>query len=150
MDVLQRIGPMTVPRTAVTPLEVAAPATMANAASLRRRFRGWVGDITDDETADDLSLAVYEALANVVDHAYHGRDAPGDMLLGGVASCPLGSGRDLVVTVADEGLWRPSSEPGWRGRGLALMRRLTESTTVITDRRGTIVQLRRRVSPERR
>jgi serine/threonine-protein kinase RsbW len=147
MDVLQRIGPMTMPRTAVTPLEISAPATTANAAAFRRRFRAWVDVLTDAETADDLSLAVYEALANVVDHAYRERDTPGDMLLSGVASCPLGSGRDLVVTVADGGVWRSGEDPGWRGRGLPLMRRLTESMSVLSDLRGTTVQLRRRVSP---
>lgn len=147
MDVLQRIGPMTVPRTAVAPLEVTAEATMANAAALRRRFRAWVNVLTDIDTADDLSLAVYEALANVVDHAYPGYGPPGTMRLSSMASCPFGNGRDLVVTVADEGAWRPCAEPGWRGRGLPLMRRLTESTSVVTDAQGTTVQLRRRVAP---
>lgn len=150
MDVLQRIGPMTLPRTAVAPIEVSAPATMTNAAALRRRFRSWVDAITDDDTADDLALAVYEALANVVDHAYVGWAAPGTMLLSGVASCPLSSGRDVVVTVSDQGAWRTCGDPGWRGRGLPLMRRLTESMAVLADPGGTTVQLRRRLPDRRR
>jgi len=146
MDVLQRIGPMTAPRTAVAPLELCALATTENAAMLRRRFRGWVGALTDADTADDLALAVYEALANVVDHAYVERSVPGLMTLWAVVSCPLLTGRDLVVTVLDEGAWRPGTGPGWRGRGLPLMRELMHATTVLSDDRGTTVQLRRRIA----
>lgn len=145
MDVLQRMGPRTAPATAVAPLELCALATTENAATLRRRFRCWVGDITDVDTADDLALAVYEALANVVDHAYADRGAPGLMTLWSAVSCPLLTGRDLVVTVVDEGAWRPSTGPGWRGRGLPLMRELMHSTAVLPGEQGTTVQLRRRV-----
>ena len=63
MDVLQRMGPRTAPATAVPPLELCALATTENAATLRRRFRCWVAEITDLDTADDLALAVYELIA---------------------------------------------------------------------------------------
>lgn len=150
MDVLQRLGPMTVPRTAITPLELCTPATTQNAAALRRRFRLWVDDLTDPDTADDLALAVYEALANVVDHAYPSREGAGPMTLWSAVSCPLLTGRDLVVTVLDEGRWRESGDPGWRGRGLPLMRQLTHATVILTERTGTTVQLRRRIGREPR
>lgn len=151
MNVLQRMGPMTTPRTAIAPLDRHAPATDTDAAILRRAFRAWVGSFTDPDTADDLTLAVYEALANVVDHAYDHRPAdatPGSMSLHALASRPLLTGRDIVVTVADQGRWRPADDPGWRGRGLPLMRRLTHVTAVTTGRHGTVVQLRRRVPPD--
>jgi anti-sigma regulatory factor (Ser/Thr protein kinase) len=147
MDVLQRLGPRTAPRTAVAPLELCALSTTEDAAMMRRRFRSWVGPLTDPDTADDLALAVYEALANVVDHAYVERGAPGLMTLWAVVSHPLLTGRDLVVTVLDEGAWRPSNGPGWRGRGLPLMRELMHSTAVLSDDSGTTVQLRRRIAP---
>jgi serine/threonine-protein kinase RsbW len=147
MDVLQRMGPRTAPRTAVAPLELCALATTENAATLRRRFRVWVGELTDADTADDLALAVYEALANVVDHAYVDRRDPGLMTLWSAVSCPLATGRDLVVTVIDEGVWRPSDGPGWRGRGLPLMRELMHATAVLPGDHGTTVQLRRRIAP---
>ena len=121
MNVLQRMGPMTTPRTAVAPLERRARATNADAAVLRRAFRAWIGPLTDADTADDLSLAVYEALANVVDHAYDSLPPaarPGSMRLQAIAGRPLGTGRDIVVTIVDEGCWRPMTDPGWRGRGL--------------------------------
>jgi anti-sigma regulatory factor (Ser/Thr protein kinase) len=147
MNVLQRMGPRTAPRTAVPPLELCALATTENAAVLRRRFRVWVGELTDADTADDLALAVYEALANVVDHAYVERGDPGLMTLWSAVSCPLATGRDLVVTVIDEGAWRPSDGPGWRGRGLPLMRELMHATAVLSGEEGTTVQLRRRIAP---
>ncbi|WP_345413943.1 ATP-binding protein [Actinomycetospora chlora] len=147
MDVLQRMGPRRTPRTAVPPLELCALATTENAGTLRRRFRQWVGELTDPDTADDLALALYEALANVVDHAYVERGAPGLMTLWAAVSCPLSTGRDLVVTVIDEGAWRPSDGPGWRGRGLPLMRELMHATAVLPGERGTTVQLRRRIAP---
>lgn len=148
MNVLQRMGPMTVPRTAIAPLELRAPATTENAALLRRRFRDWVDVLADPDTADDLALAVYEALANVVDHAYGGRPEGGEMTLWAAVSCPLLTGRDLVVTVLDEGEWRTCIDPGWRGRGLPLMRKLTHTTAILVERTGTTVQLRRRVDRE--
>jgi serine/threonine-protein kinase RsbW len=147
MDVLQRLGPRTAPRTAVAPLELCALSTTEDAAMMRRRFRSWVGPLTDPDTADDLALAVYEALANVVDHAYAERGTPGLMTLWAVVSHPLLTGRDLVVTVLDEGAWRPSNGSGWRGRGLPLMRELMHSTAVLSDDAGTTVQLRRRIAP---
>lgn len=151
MNVLQRMGPRHAPRTAVSPLERRVAATNADAADVRRAFRAWIGAVTDDDTADDLSLAVYEALANVVDHAYDDRPAdagPGPMWLHAVVGLPLPTGRDVVVTVTDEGRWRPMADPGWRGRGLSLMRRLTHVTSVLIGSGGTIVQLRRRVGPD--
>lgn len=151
MNVLQRMGPRHAPRTAVAPLERRVLATNADAADTRRAFRAWIGAITDDDTADDLSLAVYEALANVVDHAYDERPADagaGPMSLYAIVGLPLPTGRDVVVTVTDEGRWRPMTDPGWRGRGLPLMRRLTHVTSVLTGSNGTIVQLRRRVGPD--
>lgn len=146
MDVMQRMGPMVRPRTAVAPLELCADATTVQAADMRRGFRRWVAQVSDADTADDLSLAVYEALANVVDHAYVGRETPGTMRLWAAVSCPLLTGRDLVVTVLDEGVWRPNHDSGWRGRGLPLMRELTHATAILSGREGTTVQLRRRVS----
>ncbi len=148
MNVLQRMGPMTVPHTAIAPLELRRAATTTNAAALRRRFRAWIDDLTDEDTADDLALAVYEALANVVDHAYAGRADGGAMTLWAAVSRPLLTGRDLVVTVLDEGEWRPFGAPGWRGRGLPLMRELTHATAILTERTGTTVQLRRRIGRE--
>src|SRR5438270_8942229 len=54
----------TVPRFAAPWLDVTVPATAHNATALRGTFRHWVDNILADDAADDLTLAVYEALAN--------------------------------------------------------------------------------------
>lgn len=151
MDVEQRMGPRGRPGTAVTPLEAVTVATRADAARVRRRFRAWVGELADPDIADDLTLAVYEALANVVDHAYHPAEAdvdatePGPMRLWAAASAPLPAGRALVVTVSDRGVWRRPRDPGWRGRGLPLVHSLTTASLLVSAG-GTTVQMHRRVT----
>ncbi|MFC5061451.1 ATP-binding protein [Actinomycetospora atypica] len=147
MDVLMRMGPA--PRTGSGPvlaLSRTVPATSAEASVLRRSFRAWIDGLADADTADDLTLAVYEALANVVDHAYVSAPEAGEMRLWAAVSPPLSGGRDLVVTVTDDGAWRPSTGSGWRGRGLPLMRTIT-CATVHSNAAGTTVQMRRRVAP---
>lgn len=148
MDVLQRMGPpprVTADRPVVV-LERTVPADRVNASALRRTFRSWLREWADPDTADDLALAVYEALANVVDHAYSAAPRPGEMRLWAAVSPPLAGGRDMVVTVSDDGTWRRSAGCGWRGRGLPLMHTLTRAT-VLSGVHGTTVQLRSRVSP---
>ena len=148
MDVLQRMGPpprVTADRPVVS-LERTAPADRANASVLRRTFRTWLRAWADPETADDLALAVYEALANVVDHAYASATQPGEMRLWAAVSPPLHGGRELVVTVSDDGSWRRSTGRGWRGRGLPLMHTLARAT-VLSGAQGTTVQMRSRVTP---
>ena len=127
-------------------LTLSAPATRAAASTIRRRFHDWLTDLADPDAVDDLTLAVYEALANVVDHAYAASPARGEMRLWAAVSPPLAQGRDLVVTIADDGTWRRPQDPGWRGRGLGLMHTLADAS-VTSGAAGTTVALRRRVAP---
>jgi serine/threonine-protein kinase RsbW len=49
----------------------------------------------------------------------------------------------LLITISDHGCWRtPPPEPGYRGRGLAMMRSLTTELHVHPTTHGTTVQLR--------
>jgi anti-sigma regulatory factor (Ser/Thr protein kinase) len=150
VDVLQRMGPPVVapgaPGGARGALVRCVPATRADASAVRRDFRDWLAELADPESVDDLTLAVYEALANVVDHAYASAVAGGEMRLWAAVSPPLAGGRDLVVTVSDDGSWRRAQRSGWRGRGLPLMHTLAHAS-VISGATGTTVQLRRRVAP---
>ncbi|MCD2197075.1 ATP-binding protein [Actinomycetospora endophytica] len=123
-----------------------ATATRADASALRRSFRTWLAELADEDTVDDLTLAVYEALANVVDHAYAATGTPGEMRLWAAASPPLDGGRDLVVTISDDGAWRRSGEPGWRGRGIPLMHTLS-CASVLSGTTGTTIRLRRWIEP---
>jgi anti-sigma regulatory factor (Ser/Thr protein kinase) len=94
------------------------------------------------EVGAEIALAVHEAAANVVEHAY-----PGD---GGelVVRARADDGH-VVVVVEDGGRWRAPSRTDQRGRGLALMHGLMDDVeiTAAENGSGTRVTLRRRVHP---
>lgn len=51
--------------------EAAAPAGPEQALQMRQQFQRWLRDIgASADVVADLQLVVYEALANVVEHAY--------------------------------------------------------------------------------
>jgi anti-sigma regulatory factor (Ser/Thr protein kinase) len=92
----------------------------------------------DARVAFDIVLACSEAGANATEHAYPPRQGHFDVEA-------VRDGDHVVIRVTDDGTWRPEGERG-RGRGLLLMRGLTDEVSV--DRRepdGTVVTLRRRV-----
>jgi anti-sigma regulatory factor (Ser/Thr protein kinase) len=85
-------------------------------------------------------LAVYEALANVIDHAYPDGAAH--------AVFDLHAEREadtLTVMVADHGRWktrRPDAAPSWRGRGLLLIEKLAAEFELCPTTAGTLVRMR--------
>jgi anti-sigma regulatory factor (Ser/Thr protein kinase) len=53
-------------------LNLATEATSHNARLVRVRFQRWLREVgARPAVVDDVTLAVYEALANAVEHAYH-------------------------------------------------------------------------------
>jgi serine/threonine-protein kinase RsbW len=123
---------------ALPPLDVTTSATVHNATALRRAFRRWVQALVEDDDANDLTLAVYEALANAAEHAYPAQREPGSMRLHATAA-----DGQITVTITDNGTWRPPAVPtGRRGRGLPLMHKLTDEAHVEPNRQGTTVLLR--------
>ncbi|WP_211768022.1 SpoIIE family protein phosphatase [Kutzneria sp. CA-103260] len=85
-----------------------------------------------------VSLAVYEAMANVVEHAYRdGGPGPLDLELRYEAGA-------VAAIVGDEGHWHVTTpaEQLHRGRGLALIERLAEHVTVMPSPSGTTVRMR--------
>jgi anti-sigma regulatory factor (Ser/Thr protein kinase) len=100
---------------------------------------------------DEIVLAVGEAAANAVEHAYRHEAEPG------VIDVTLWTESDaLCVQVRDHGRWRepPSApRPVGQGLGVVLMRRLIDCVLIQHDHRGTNVLLRHPLhspAPDRR
>ncbi|MFD4190794.1 ATP-binding protein [Amycolatopsis thermoflava] len=114
--------------------EVAAVPVQATL--LREALIDWA--VTHDLPHDlivDVELAVYEALANAVTHAYpDGTD--GTMTLT-TRLTPA----TLTVTVADSGAWRDGNSSPYGGRGLTLIRALAHEATVSTAPTGTTITM---------
>lgn len=86
---------------------------------------------------DDLILAVYEALANAVEHAYPPAHPHPVMRL----QAQLNRNHVLII-VSDYGCWRVPGSPNYRGRGLPVMRDLVTDVRLDSTPHGTTVRLR--------
>ncbi|GAB3575408.1 ATP-binding protein [Amycolatopsis endophytica] len=115
------------------------PARSHNATSLRHALTRWAHEVKlPDDTAEAMALATYEAMVNVVTHAYPAR-ADGSLEL----SAEL-RGNAVDVTVSDRGRWLPPAEdPGpLHGRGLPLIHALSDRAEVAPGPGGTTVRMR--------
>ena len=128
--------PLEVGRTVTTTV----PAHLQQLAVLRRTLRQWlIATVVDQHTAQELVLAVGEAVTNAIEHAYLDSE-PGSVELT-VSRYP----EELHFEVRDHGRWRTIPAPGPRGRGLKMMEKLTDAVTVDIDDHGTTVQLCKRL-----
>ena len=84
-----------------------------------------------------VGVAVSEAIANVVEHAYGPRDAVFEL------EAALEEGR-VAIAVRDFGRWRGARGED-RGRGLGLMEALMDSVELSRTSDGTTVRMRRRL-----
>jgi serine/threonine-protein kinase RsbW len=117
------------------------PADPEQLAVIRRELGGWLAPLalTEDETAD-VVLAVDEAAANAVRHAYGPDEA------GAVELTLWTESGTLCIEVVDHGSWRPPDEhPTEGGRGIPLMSHISESVLIHFDHRGSRVLLRHRI-----
>ena len=130
-------APPTVQASRVRSLRATRAATTNALPALRRLTRTWSADSAlDPDIAEDLILAVDEAVTNVVEHAY--LDKVGAVRL---HLTHLGCG-ELTVTIDDDGTWRPPpGDPGFRGRGLQLIETLADHALVTHTARGTTVTM---------
>jgi anti-sigma regulatory factor (Ser/Thr protein kinase) len=124
--------------TPVAPLDITARANAYHARQLRIALRQWLHTAAvAPPLAEDLTLAGYEALANVVEHAYAPAHPHPGMRLQAQVCLPL-----LRITITDHGRWRsPTQEAAYRGRGLAVMRAVTTRIHLIQSTHGTTVVL---------
>jgi len=119
------------------PLELSLPAEAGALRGLRRRIAEWARTAAlAPLLVEDLQLALGEAAANAVDHAYPS---------GGPASYAVrialrGDGA-VHVRVADHGTWRPApADKGHRGRGLDLIRAVGREVVIRPGAEGTVVE----------
>jgi serine phosphatase RsbU (regulator of sigma subunit)/anti-sigma regulatory factor (Ser/Thr protein kinase) len=119
-------------------LDVEVPAEAEQLATVRHLIRRWVTAQggTDDDCAA-FAIAVTEACANSVEHAY-GLDDSTVYLRAEV------NDREAVVTVRDRGGWREPRGAN-RGRGIPVMKEFMDDVVIDTGERGTTVELRRRI-----
>ncbi|MFD4635904.1 SpoIIE family protein phosphatase [Lentzea sp. NPDC058436] len=127
------------------PLLLHLPATSDQLSPLRRAATDWarLAGLSED-AAYDLELALGEAASNVVDHAYP--DGTGDF------DAKLEStGVGVRVTVTDQGRWRPPPEDkGHRGRGLSMIRAVTDESDILAGEDGTTIRFHVPAVPDAR
>lgn len=127
-------------RTTAINASSAAQTRIAFARWLQRHFSLGVGRLSD------MVLAVNEALANAAEFGYRGTPGRGIVAF---TACYDDVTDTLAVTVADEGRWWPTlletsttaAQYVVRGRGMLLMRALTDETWIDVSERGTQVRL---------
>jgi anti-sigma regulatory factor (Ser/Thr protein kinase)/putative methionine-R-sulfoxide reductase with GAF domain len=117
-------------------LELAADPTVL--ARVRRTLRRWLRDRGADEALiAEVTLAVNEACANAIEHAYS--PAPANFVLSAVMR-----GDEVIVTVRDTGHWRTPRGEG-RGRGLTIIETAMDGVEVDATSTGTAIVMRRRI-----
>jgi anti-sigma regulatory factor (Ser/Thr protein kinase) len=105
---------------------------------MRRSLSSWLAALgAGEDESYDILLAVGEAAANAVEHAY----GPVDEQF--VLTAEIVEG-EVHLTVADQGRWRPARGTN-RGRGIDLMRQLMDEVDVTMADHGTVVRMRRRL-----
>ncbi|WP_053736680.1 ATP-binding protein [Nocardia sp. NRRL S-836] len=120
------------------------PADAHETGRVRHQLREWLqgGGVTGDE-AEDLVLAVSEAVNNSIEHAYPG---PVRGTIEVHASAVHDGG--ITVDVVDHGRWRvPPPALTTRGRGLLLMRESVDDVEIHRSANGTTVRLHRARTP---
>jgi anti-sigma regulatory factor (Ser/Thr protein kinase) len=129
-----QLTPLTADRLALR-----LPADPAVLSSLRRTLRRWLEGLGASEIETyDVLVAVTEAAANAVEHAYGPGDASFDI------EATVGDADEVQVLVRDQGRWRPPRGHN-RGRGTLLMQELMDHFEVTTGEDGTEVRMRRKL-----
>jgi anti-sigma regulatory factor (Ser/Thr protein kinase) len=111
------------------------PSNELSVRAMRSRLRGVLDDsgFPDDEL-HDLFLAACEAASNAVEHA---QDTTDPFVEVAVVLGP----EQVTVVIRDHGRWREGPRSPHRGRGLAMMMMLAD-TTFSAGSQGTTVTLR--------
>jgi anti-anti-sigma factor len=104
---------------------------------VRGVFSAWLRGFQpaeDDLVALELSLV--EAVTNSIEHAFTG--PPGEVRV----DAELDGAGSVNVVVTDNGRWKPPRvDPGFRGRGLVMMREFSDDLMLRTSEEGTTVRI---------
>ena len=121
-------------------LRLRCPAVLAELLTGRRRVQRWAqANGLPEDVVVDLQLALGEAVSNGIEHAYPQEVAAADIEVD-LELCAGDPEPVVTARVSDRGRWRPvPASPGYRGRGLALIARLSRDMRVHRTRRGTLV-----------
>ena len=131
----------TPPSEAGDDFELRLAARAEELQTLRHALSAWLTrQGAPQDVSAEIALATHEAAANVAEHAYP--DGTGTFV---VRACR--DDEELLVAVQDEGHWRTPSRTDQRGRGLTVMRSLTDEVVISPTGSGTTVVLRRRIGP---
>jgi anti-sigma regulatory factor (Ser/Thr protein kinase) len=126
----------------IGPLDLVVPALPLSLRDIRVAMRHWLSAVDAAPRAvADLLVAVGEACANVVEHAY----GPG----GGTVTVHMElQPPDVLATVRDTGCWLPprGESCGNRGRGTQFMRNCSDDLQIDHGTTGTYVIIRRRLA----
>jgi anti-sigma regulatory factor (Ser/Thr protein kinase)/putative methionine-R-sulfoxide reductase with GAF domain len=121
-------------------LSVRLPTEPSVLADARQLLRRWLhSHEVPAQDAREILLAVNEACANAIEHAYS--PAPAEFQLEATHS-----DGELVFRVTDTGTWR-SPRGQLRGRGLKLIEAAMDEVQVDRSDAGTVVEMHRRIRP---
>jgi serine phosphatase RsbU (regulator of sigma subunit)/anti-sigma regulatory factor (Ser/Thr protein kinase) len=114
------------------------PAEVDALKRIRSFLRRWLREQgATEEEAFDLTVAAQEACTNAIQHAYGPGSAEFVLYARHI-------GDEIIIGVHDQGGWRTQRGSN-RGRGMPVMRSLTDAVEVQSDSSGTNVELRRRL-----
>ena len=125
-------------------LRLELPADPSLLSRTRRLVRRWLREHGGDEPLlSEVALAVNEACANAIEHAY----APGPAnfyVRAWIESKGASDPGTVVITVTDSGSWRPPRGEN-RGRGLTIIETAMDDYEINRTDAGTEVVMRRRM-----
>jgi anti-sigma regulatory factor (Ser/Thr protein kinase) len=121
-------------------LHLKLPAEPRALSRVRRILRRWLAERGADEgDVAEMTIAVSEACANAIEHAYS--PSPATFELHAWAE-----GGEITMTVRDKGHWRAPRGQN-RGRGLSIIVAAMDDVQIDRTAEGTEVVMRRRLEP---
>lgn len=124
-----------------SPLQIQVPATPDRLRDIRGQLSAWLQAAGAAESlAADIVLAGNEACTNSAEHAYRGGD------VGAMRVEAQLRGNEIVLKIADFGTWKPpAGDNPFRGRGIPLMRAVSDRVQLDQSESGTTVEMAFRI-----